>query len=81
MNRVAGYVRVSTNNQVTDGESLETQKNQIREFCEFKKWKLIEIYEDAGISGSKADHTTRFHAHDSRRRTKKIRHSAFYKIK
>jgi len=60
MNRVAGYVRVSTNNQATDGESLETQRNQIKEFCDFKKWELTEIYEDAGISGSKADHRPDF---------------------
>lgn len=53
--KVAGYVRVSTGVQAVDGESLENQKNQIKDYCHFKKWELTEIYEDAGISGSKAE--------------------------
>ena len=58
--KVCGYVRVSTEVQATDGESLDTQKKQIVDYCESKRWNLIGIYEDAGISGSKADHRPAF---------------------
>ena len=58
--KVCGYVRVSTGVQAVEGESLDTQKKQIVDYCESKKWHLVNIYEDAGISGSKADHGPAF---------------------
>lgn len=58
--KAVGYVRVSTKVQVKDGESLETQKRQIEEYCEFKKWKLVKIYEDAGVTGAKTSHRSGF---------------------
>ncbi len=48
-----GYARVSTESQV-DGESLNTQRRQIEEYASFKKWNLIRIYDDPGVSGGKA---------------------------
>lgn len=51
MNRVIGYTRVSTRDQV-DGNSLESQARAIRAYCELKNLELVEIYQDAGISGS-----------------------------
>ncbi len=53
--RVAGYIRVSTVVQATEGESLDVQKKQIEAHCKAKNWSLIKIYEDAGVSGSKAE--------------------------
>ena len=52
---VFGYVRVSTAGQVKEGFSLEQQKEEIVNFCEENGYDLIKMYEDAGISGAKAD--------------------------
>jgi len=45
-----GYIRVSTEDQVKEGVSLENQKSKIQTYCELKDMDLIEIIEDAGIS-------------------------------
>ena len=45
-----GYIRVSTEDQVKEGISLENQKSKIQTYCELKDLDLIEIIEDAGIS-------------------------------
>ncbi len=54
MTKAAGYVRVSTSGQ-TDGESLSTQRIQIQDYCASRSWELVNVYEDAGISGIKDD--------------------------
>ena len=48
--RVVGYVRVSTTGQV-NGYSLQLQISKIKEYCKLKDYTLVDIYEDAGISG------------------------------
>lgn len=48
--RAAGYVRVSSKEQ-TEGESLSTQRQSIRNFVKAQGWKLTNIYSDEGISG------------------------------
>jgi len=53
--KAVGYVRVSTQGQADDGVSLESQKAKIRAFCDLHDYELTGIYEDAGISGTKAD--------------------------
>lgn len=54
--RAAGYVRVSTQGQVKEGESLNQQRKAISTYTEAHGWELIQpIYEDAGISGAKQD--------------------------
>ena len=52
---VAGYCRVSTPIQAKEGESLELQKKEIKSYVKSKGWKLFNIYEDAGISGFRAE--------------------------
>jgi site-specific DNA recombinase len=47
----AGYVRVSTSNQVIEGESLTTQRSTIEDFCKRNDFNLTQIYADEGISG------------------------------
>ncbi|NQU73950.1 MAG: recombinase family protein [Candidatus Omnitrophica bacterium] len=51
----AGYVRVSTVNQVEKGDGLEIQRRKISEYCKDKGIALKTIYEDAGISGAVKD--------------------------
>jgi site-specific DNA recombinase len=53
--KAAGYIRVSTAIQVTEGESLDTQKLQIIDFIKQKGWELTKIYSDEGLSGTKAE--------------------------
>lgn len=51
--KACGYVRVSTAVQAAEGESLHTQQKQIQEYARYKKFELIDIVEDAGISGAR----------------------------
>jgi DNA invertase Pin-like site-specific DNA recombinase len=46
--RVAIYVRVSTGEQTT-----ENQRRELLEVARMARWEVVEVYEDAGISGSK----------------------------
>jgi site-specific DNA recombinase len=55
MTKAAAYVRVSTNSQKVDGESLSTQRSSIQDYCTSRGWELVNVYEDAGISGTKDD--------------------------
>ena len=47
-----GYVRVSTQEQVTEGVSLDTQRDRLRVYCKANGIRLIDIVADEGISGS-----------------------------
>jgi site-specific DNA recombinase len=46
-----GYVRVSTQEQVTEGVSLDAQRDKLRTYCRIHGIKLIDIKADEGISG------------------------------
>ena len=50
--RVFGYVRVSTETQVLDGEGLDIQKKKLRNYAERNDLEIVDIVEDAGISGT-----------------------------
>lgn len=43
---VIGYVRVSTNEQFSQGGSVQAQENMIRKFCTDQKLKLVEIFSE-----------------------------------
>lgn len=53
--RVAGYTRVSTQEQAVKGLGLEVQRDKIEAYCYSQDWELIRIYEDAGVSGATLD--------------------------
>jgi DNA invertase Pin-like site-specific DNA recombinase len=55
MEKVFGYLRVSTAGQAKDGYSLEHQQVRIVSYCQEQHLELVKIYEDAGISGAKVD--------------------------
>ena len=57
--RAAGYRRVSMREQV-DGFSLDAQENSITKYAREQGWKLINIYQDAGISAKKGSHRPAF---------------------
>lgn len=48
--KAVGYIRVSTQEQ-TEGFSLDNQKQDIEEYCKYKKYELLGIFEDGGKSG------------------------------
>ena len=52
--KAAGYVRVSTAQQ-TKGESLPAHRERVRKRVEYDGAELVEMFEDAGRSGRKAD--------------------------
>lgn len=45
-----GYIRVSTEDQVKEGVSLDNQREKIKTYCQLKDFNLVNIIEDAGIS-------------------------------
>lgn len=49
--RCGVYVRVSTDDQKDNGYSIDSQLRMIKEYCEKKKYDIIDVYNDAGHSG------------------------------
>ena len=47
------YIRVSTDEQANpDKTSLTQQRERCTGYCTAQQWELVEVYEDAGVSGS-----------------------------
>lgn len=44
--RAVGYVRVSAKKQEREGQSLEAQRKEISSFCDFRRFELIEVFQD-----------------------------------
>lgn len=51
--KAIGYVRVSSEEQVRDGESLRRQEALIRAEAERQGWELLAVLRDEGVSGGK----------------------------
>ena len=51
MKRIAIYLRVSTDKQTTNN-----QRRELEAVAERSGWQVVEVYEDAGISGGKGRH-------------------------
>jgi len=58
MKKAIGYIRVSTEQQVDEGVSLEAQKAKIVAWCKANDYDLANVYMDAGISGKSMDKRT-----------------------
>lgn len=50
--RTAIYIRVSTQEQATEGYSIQAQTERLQAYCKAKGWGIFHIYTDAGFSGS-----------------------------
>ena len=55
MKQAIGYVRVSTEQQVNEGVSLEAQEAKIEHWCKANGYELVNVYKDAGLSGKSMD--------------------------
>ncbi len=52
MKQVATYIRVSTQEQATEGYSIQEQQERLRMYCDAHGWKLVQAYVDPGYSGA-----------------------------
>ena len=52
MDTAIGYIRVSTDQQVQEGVSLQAQREKIEAYCKLQSLYLTEIIEDQAVSGS-----------------------------
>lgn len=44
------YIRVSTERQAVEGESLDEQEERLREFCRVRNLKVVKVYREEGES-------------------------------
>ncbi|MDD4527556.1 MAG: recombinase family protein, partial [Candidatus Margulisbacteria bacterium] len=49
--KVALYIRVSTERQANEGDSLEEQEKELKKFCDFRNYQILNIYIERGKSG------------------------------
>lgn len=54
--RTVGYARVSTEEQVQEGVSLEAQAARLRAYALLRGLELVQVFEDRGVSGGKPLH-------------------------
>lgn len=55
MQTAFGYIRVSTDGQVTDGVSLDAQRERIAAWCHGNGFEIGDMFVDAGLSGGRSD--------------------------
>lgn len=48
---VAVYIRVSTEEQASEGYSLDAQRSMLEDYCIAEGWDVFSVYEDDGYSG------------------------------
>jgi DNA invertase Pin-like site-specific DNA recombinase len=49
--RAALYIRVSTEEQASEGYSLDAQRSMLQDYCTAEGWDAADVYEDEGYSG------------------------------
>ncbi len=55
MKPAIAYIRVSTEEQATEGVSLNAQRSRVEAWCVVNDFQLAGVFVDAGISGKRAD--------------------------
>ena len=53
MEKIAAYIRVSTEEQKLHGISLDAQRDKLKEYADKNNLHIVEWYEDEGVSGRK----------------------------
>lgn len=54
--RLIGYVRVSTDEQASEGVSLDAQRDRLKAYCTAHGYRLVRVEADAGVSGTIPPH-------------------------
>ncbi|MDD5456260.1 MAG: recombinase family protein [Candidatus Margulisbacteria bacterium] len=49
--KVSLYIRVSTERQANEGDSLEEQESELKKFCDYRNYQIHNIYIERGKSG------------------------------
>ena len=49
------YCRVSTKNQIKEGDGLGSQETRCREYARHKGYEVAEVFRDEGVSGGLID--------------------------
>ena len=62
MKTATAYIRVSTEDQATDGVSLDAQRAKIEAWCLVNDMTLGQVFVDAGLSGKRADNRPQLQA-------------------
>lgn len=62
MKTATAYIRVSTEDQATDGVSLDAQRAKIEAWCLVNDMTLGQVFIDAGVSGKRADNRAQLQA-------------------
>jgi site-specific DNA recombinase len=55
MCKAVGYIRVSTETQVKNGQGLDIQEQEIKEYCKKNNIKLVKLFTDKAMSGANED--------------------------
>ena len=42
------YIRVSTDRQAKEGDSLEEQESELKKFCEYRNFKIHKVFIERG---------------------------------
>jgi site-specific DNA recombinase len=58
--RAVYYTRVSHENQVEDGSSLDNQEDRIEAFCKLNNYEIVATFSDPGVSGRKFENRPDF---------------------
>lgn len=58
--RAVYYTRVSHENQVDDGSSLDNQQDRILSFCKLNNYEIVKSFSDPGVSGRKFENRPEF---------------------
>lgn len=58
--RAVYYTRVSHENQVDDGSSLDNQQDRIEAFCKLNNYEIAKSFSDPGVSGRKFENRPQF---------------------
>ncbi len=45
------YIRVSTDRQIKEDDSLEEQESELRKFCEYRHFQIHKVFVERGKSG------------------------------
>ena len=53
--RAVGYIRVSQERSARNGFGLPAQEEDVRRHAEYKRWQLLDVYSEKGVSGYKRD--------------------------